>query len=115
LDLRKCQYPIAFCRYDGEFVAEKPVHRSRRGLYTGPGGGLYTGPGGGLYPGPGGGLYIGPGGGLYTGPGGGLYTGPDDNPYRSNQPPIRHLVLHLRTHGIQECAGTLARAHPLQL
>jgi len=80
------------------------------GLFTGPGGGLFTGPGGGLFTGPGGGLFTGPGGGLFTGPGGGLFTGPCENPYRSNWPPRRELLKHLKQSGMTAPLEVLATA-----
>ena len=82
-----------------------------RNSYTGPGGGLSTGPGGGLSTGPGGGLSTGPGGGLSTGPGGGLSTGPDgDRAYRSNIPPRKVYLEHLRARGYSAQCNRLKKA-----
>lgn len=76
---------------------------------------MSTGPGGGLSTGPGGGLSTGPRGGLSTGPGGGLSTSGGANGYRSNQPPMKALIPHLRKTGHKAIADQLARAHGLRL
>ena len=85
------------------------------GLSSLPGGGMSSLPGGGLSSLPGGGLSSLPGGGLSSLPGGGLYTGADPKPYRSNQPPMTHLIPYLRLQGMHDIADLLARAHHLNL